>query len=65
MKHYPDVDEHVVDLWRMIGYAAKYGNQPLPALMSSSSSDLVAFNNGVMYWIEKENESSNRGGSGG
>ena len=64
MKHYPDTDEHTLDLWRMIGYAAKYGNQPLPALMASSSAALIQFNSGVMYWIEKENESIKRGGSG-
>jgi hypothetical protein len=64
MYRYPDINEHTIDLWRMIGYAAKYGNQPLPALLSSSSADVTSFNNGVMYWIEKENESTKGGHDG-
>lgn len=55
MTTYPEISEHSADLWRMIGYAAKYGNQPLPVLLASTAGDLTSFNNGIMYWIEKEN----------
>jgi len=66
--HFPDPDEHLKELWKMIAFAARYGHQPLGELLLASSVKLSEFNTGVSYWIEKENQSGggfNRADGGG
>jgi len=54
MELYPDIDEHIMDLWKLISYAARYGHQPMEHLMCSTSALITSFNNGLMFWLEKE-----------
>ena len=54
---FPDPDLHTKELWKMVAYAARYGHQQMSEIMSTSSAKLTEFNEGIIFWIEKENSS--------
>lgn len=49
----------------MIAYAARYGHQQEEQLSSWPVRKIVAFNEGLTFWIEKENQSGTRRADGG
>lgn len=56
-QQYQDTDAHLQELWTMITYAARYGSQPVDKILSMTASRLIEFNNGISFWVEKENQS--------
>jgi hypothetical protein len=59
-----------VKFWQAMGYAARYGHQPVLTMLGPLTLErLSSFNDGIGFWIDKENASdggmSNRFATGG
>lgn len=68
-KAYDDTEAGLEDLYKMMAMAARYGNQPMSEIGDMTSDQLSRLNDGLLFWIKKENEQgrnySNRGATGG
>jgi hypothetical protein len=69
VREFRDIESNLTDLYKSMALAARYGNQPMSEIKEMTSEELCRFNDGLLHWIKKENESgrnySNRGATGG
>lgn len=54
---FANADELEEEVWKSIAFAGRYGHQPILTEMGPMTLDrLNAFNDGLGFWLKKENE---------